>query len=781
MTRLLAGWLIIFGFSLATATVAMAGYKDQMKQLFDNDPPASGGVSGQMESLFADDISKDEAVKLGRNQENTSFGKSRMNQMLSPLTGGGELRTLDGQTAFAVSGIACPGAQDYLRASVVPSTTTGDIQLIIRQDTNFDGTQNYFWQAPHQISGVCANGYISCNPGTWQNCTAYQWHIGSDNRVASTVAASDDLYGCFCFNASCGTNLAWMNLNNILTQVGTGISTALQGYNPHLVITGAQIQNTNEIVYQAQDAANCSDVSGSSGAQYFSKVSAHDLETAGSAAYINPGSDTIGTIVQASATDMNVESRQCKIIRTINIDHDTTVWQNNRQCPEPSIVDSWTAGALQHQCDTSRYLNTDLTFSQTDMSYGGPVGFEIRLNGDDVEIRELASSITGPWRSLMNSTHYIEQGSSHGKVGGTCTSGCTRRLRYGFETQPGKIRLRARCQRIDCGDGTGEWIDFSQPGPQASNILTLHIETRPCICMEWNSTEGYCSQWESHNCYWDYESGEHLIDDYYPVPHWSLELNEDGTHLRMVHHSRNSTGPWIDITVGCRVNCKKDVFSESVSNTCTHLSGDPACQLRAETVDTVNTISNFNPTQISAIPSSKVFAGGLGNYAYTRPYWEVSREYHCIVDGDDEFEFDAALQRYISVTDSVDLDSSGKATFSDRRITSSGFSVDSYALQLGNFGEIEPEYYCKTRRWIEEPKASVQTNETIIREDIGTWKYGYYICESPETGHHVCPAAADEEIVQDCTIADDFAEAAAAMETLDAVRADMICSDGVKK
>jgi hypothetical protein len=45
----------------------------------------------------------------------------------------------------------------------------------------------------------------------------------------------------------------------------------------------------------------------------------------------------------------------------------------------------------------------------------------------------------------------------------------------------------------------------------------------------------------------------------------------------------------------------------------------------------------------------------------------------------------------------------------------------------------------------------------------------------------VCPAGDGEEIITDCQCVNEFAEAAAIMQTLRLGAQDMICSDGTKK
>ena len=65
---------------------------------------------------------------------------------------------------------------------------TGDITtFIVSQDTNFDGNLDYTYEVPFPVSGLCANGVITCNPGTWTNCRTYQWTSDTSGRVSLQV------------------------------------------------------------------------------------------------------------------------------------------------------------------------------------------------------------------------------------------------------------------------------------------------------------------------------------------------------------------------------------------------------------------------------------------------------------------------------------------------------------------------------------------------------------------------------------------------------------------
>jgi hypothetical protein len=88
-----------------------------------------------------------------------------------------------------------PGPQDFkaqltetssdafLEVLIQPGPA-GDIgTLTVRQDTDFDNAMDASYTSPVIASGVCANGIISCYPGTWYNCRFYRWQANPDSSV----------------------------------------------------------------------------------------------------------------------------------------------------------------------------------------------------------------------------------------------------------------------------------------------------------------------------------------------------------------------------------------------------------------------------------------------------------------------------------------------------------------------------------------------------------------------------------------------------------------------
>ena len=179
--------------------------------------------------------------------------------------------------------ITAPSSKNFLSIFIKPGST-GDLEVIIKEDRNLDNKYDYYYTVPFKVSGVCANGVISCDPGTWKNCLFYKW-TAKDKKVSLLAVDSiDELGGCYCINNSCG-DLALNNSHKILTDLGGGIVGAIQDQDPNFTITSIKT-NKDSIVYYGQESIKAgyslnsgSAVSGSTNPQkYYSNPSKLDSD-----------------------------------------------------------------------------------------------------------------------------------------------------------------------------------------------------------------------------------------------------------------------------------------------------------------------------------------------------------------------------------------------------------------------------------------------------------------------------------------------------------------------
>lgn len=151
-----------------------------------------------------------------------------------------QLHSVDGNTSFNAS-LSSPSSASFLQVMIQPSGTADLQQVMVYQDLNMDGSIDYSYAVPRMVSGVCANGYYSCTPGTWQNCTTYRWTSDTSGRVTDTSAAMTDLGGCYCINTSCGSQLVWNNSDIILKDIGGGVVASIQRANVGFMVTNVSL------------------------------------------------------------------------------------------------------------------------------------------------------------------------------------------------------------------------------------------------------------------------------------------------------------------------------------------------------------------------------------------------------------------------------------------------------------------------------------------------------------------------------------------------------------
>ena len=186
---------------------------------------------------------------------------------------------------------------------------TGDINsLMIRQDTDFNDTLDSSYTVPVIASGVCANGIISCSPGTWNNCRYYKWQVNPAGAIyLSQVADITHLAGCYCVNSSCGSNLVWNNMAYVLKDLGGGVVGTVQKSSPNILVTKVSTDATS-IKYFGQRSSDAG-INQGGGQMYFSG-------TQNPQRYYNPQGGTLPANQEVLAQQGDTASPYFQINRT---------------------------------------------------------------------------------------------------------------------------------------------------------------------------------------------------------------------------------------------------------------------------------------------------------------------------------------------------------------------------------------------------------------------------------------------------------------------------------
>ncbi|BBD02463.1 hypothetical protein YGS_C2P0477 [Sphingobium sp. YG1] len=125
---------------------------------------------------------------------------------VTPGLAGQAITTVDTKKTFTPN-LACQKSATLLELLAQPSAT-GDIgTLSISRDSDLDGSFDEALTVPVPTSGICANGIISCAPGSWDACRFFRWDTSTSGALKLSQVELTDLAGCYCVNNSCGSNL----------------------------------------------------------------------------------------------------------------------------------------------------------------------------------------------------------------------------------------------------------------------------------------------------------------------------------------------------------------------------------------------------------------------------------------------------------------------------------------------------------------------------------------------------------------------------------------------
>ncbi|MFZ2997392.1 hypothetical protein [Sphingobium sp.] len=174
---------------------------------------------------------------------------------VQPGLGGEAITTVDSSQAFTPK-LACQKSATLLELLAQPNAT-GDIgTLSISRDRDLDGSFDEAMTVPVPVSGICANGIISCTPGTWNACRFFRWDVAGAGSLKLSEIELTDLAGCYCVNNSCGNNLVWGNMASVLKDLGGGVVGALTTADPRIGIAQASVDGP-VIRYTGAQTTSC--------------------------------------------------------------------------------------------------------------------------------------------------------------------------------------------------------------------------------------------------------------------------------------------------------------------------------------------------------------------------------------------------------------------------------------------------------------------------------------------------------------------------------------------
>ena len=646
----------------------------------------------------------------------------------NPITSSNTLMTtLDKSKSFNAQ-LTCPSSSAFLSVFVQPAST-GDLQtVIVSKDLDMDGKPDYSYQLPVRVSGVCANGFISCDAGTWNNCSYYQWVADSTGKIQAANAQITDLGGCYCINSSCGSNLVWNNLGIVLKDLGGSVAGTLQATNPQLSVSNVSTDGPT-ISYYGQHAGGCTSAGGGTGTsnpeQYYSNP--YSIQGAAQNLAQTESSDPNSYYSELAAAQNlaagNTQLQQCSISTVLQCANSSPGYTDN-------INDGCQSLEANANCrlrdETVDGVQTWLNFTSTGLTPLTPAC-------DSVTVQQIAPCSGFNASINWNGGHYIQFVGSGSKIlmqfiADTCW--CV--VATEVINLPAGVTASGSSGWVDaytdgrCGTtkivGNGNTLSFSSGGTITLSGTTISGTAYYDSCSS-------CSNWNI------YGAGDELIltDS---CGHYMFNISSNcplGSQYACIPRAQSTVLSGASVS-GTNFTCPIDTSN----------GGDPICYTP--------------PTTDKVCPD----------------FLEKDRTYYC--SNNAPFDFSAAQKRLGNVV-STTADNKTSMYYQDLTQNSSGnwtpTNVNSGLPSRDTYGDCE--LACKTEKANTNTQAAISGNASQFQSNnTQSMSFYYRTCVNGS-----CPAGPGETIVEDCQCINDFGEAAGLMQTLRAAGGDLICSDGV--
>ncbi len=417
------------------------------------------------------------------NAAGTAFGKKvddpeKINtRFIQPLTSSGTLmQSFDGSVSFNGQ-LSAPSSDAFLEIMVAPAKTGDLTTVLLRQDTDFDGTPDYAYNVPVRISGICANGFISADAGSWNNLHYYTWETNPAGEVTIAEQTSIlELTACYCINASCGSNLVWSSLGVVLRDIGAGVVSAIHKTNPDYAITDVDIADTT-ITYYGQDSQNM----GAAGNVYAGGTThpevytntPEDITGAGEAEYNSQMNDADSyAYLVSSASDKTTSTINCVIWNDIQFTQDILHLTDNGTAHWPT----------DHFIDMRIIRNSNIIqFQWRGRNYGGGSSLCGPDGWQNTAVVDLFSSGLSFFSNI--NYYYHSHWSGWGCVSG---NGTVTGINY-------TVASNGYCPAYGCQNPSADWnysLDVTRDNPQLISNNTCGGIDDSCSLME----EKICSR-----------------------------------------------------------------------------------------------------------------------------------------------------------------------------------------------------------------------------------------------------------------------------------------------
>jgi len=175
---------------------------------------------------------KEDGTALGRDVMGKLGTKAAVTSMGSAISGSSPLSTVDRNTSFKA---AVTSGMEGKVLEIDLSDSLGDLAVTVKVDNDLDGRFDQTMSTPW-VSGVCDNGFVSCDRGTWSGCRFLGWGY-QGGSLGYQPADLSSLRNCYCTNASCGQGYtSSSDLKGILDRIEKGILGAIHTAKPDFTV-----------------------------------------------------------------------------------------------------------------------------------------------------------------------------------------------------------------------------------------------------------------------------------------------------------------------------------------------------------------------------------------------------------------------------------------------------------------------------------------------------------------------------------------------------------------
>ena len=270
--------------------------------------------TAQAQTASAQDMDARARAAAAASRAKSSDSEAITSNYLTPGLANQPVSTVDKSRSFTPN-LACQESTTMLELLVQPGASGDITHLSIAQDKDLNGSFDTNLTVPVPVSGICANGIMSCDQGTWNNCRSFQWDVAASGDVKLAEVELPALSGCYCVNASCGANLVAGNLPSVLKDLGGGVVGALTTADPRIGVAQASIEGP-VIRYTGAQTTACTVAPQVAATSY----RANPTAISGDASSASQASSVFTALAASPAGNGKAEeSRSCTIEREISV------------------------------------------------------------------------------------------------------------------------------------------------------------------------------------------------------------------------------------------------------------------------------------------------------------------------------------------------------------------------------------------------------------------------------------------------------------------------------